>query len=136
MGLDPLALVTGATIAVILMVTFIRLMTGSRQARIDEATVRDFLAHEEINVPVLDILLSEDHRAALVRLDDPAPIRLIRSFGNTLVMQVLSNGEIQPQPNRIVIARQDMGHPATTLSLREGQPLPGWLSPILKGQTT
>jgi len=125
--IDPLILLSGSAVAVTFMVFFIRLIAGGRNAEVVDGKIRSYLALEETNVPIRDILISTDQKAALVHLHDANSIRLIRCFGDKYVMQNLEHLAINPVTQGIKIARQDISHPALFFSIDHNSPTPKWL---------
>ncbi|GEM_PF-4569622 len=122
MVIEPYILIPSAAAAVLVMVLYIRFMTGARNMQLTETNIRLFLSQEEVGVPVQTILISDDGRAALISLSDPHPLRLIRSFGDKMVMQVISEADIQtPVQGKIglVVKRQDIGHGPLTFRSHE-----------------
>ncbi|MEP3247177.1 MAG: hypothetical protein ABJN40_10410 [Sneathiella sp.] len=115
MAIAPYILIPSATLAVLLMILFIRLMTGRRNAHLEEATVRDFLSHEEAGISISGLSIDETGTAALIKLEDEHPLRLIRSFGDRMVMQILEFSDLQIEEHSddgaLYIKRQDISHP-------------------------
>ncbi len=113
MVIEPYILIPSAAAAVLVMVLYIRFMTGARNMLLTETNIQMFLSKEEVGVPVKTILISDDGRAALISLTDPQPLRLIRSFGDKMVMQMISEADIQKpvqEKTGLVVKRQDIGH--------------------------
>ncbi|MEH6401723.1 MAG: hypothetical protein V7750_00020 [Sneathiella sp.] len=131
MVIAPYILLPSAAFAVILMVLFIRLVAGSRNAVLNAHIVQSFMAKEETNIPVLNLLLSQDHKYALVELNDKDPIRLIRAFGDKLVSQTISLSNLATKGRTVSIARQDFSHPAISFDLPPEEVLNPWAKSLI-----
>ncbi len=111
----PYILIPSATLAVLLMILFIRLMTGRRDMHLEETTLRNFLSYEEPGIAISDLSIDETGTAALIKLEEEPPLRLVRSFGDRMVMQVLEISDLQIEEHgddgTLYIKRQDISHP-------------------------
>jgi len=126
MIIEPYILLPSAAFFVILMIIFIRLVAGARNAVLTENKIMSFIAKEETNIPILNLLLSQDHKYALVELDDKDPVRLIRTFGDKLVSQTISLSILVTRGRTVSIERQDFSHPAIRFDLPPEDALTPW----------
>ncbi len=94
MAIDPLILLPAAGIAVLVVILFIRLVAGRRDARLTAEDLPAFLRFQEPEREVACAVISEDGRYALIRWRDGSEIGLVRGFGDKLVYQSLAAEEI------------------------------------------
>ncbi|MBL4739750.1 MAG: hypothetical protein JKY12_02080 [Sneathiella sp.] len=132
MVIEPYILLPISAFFTILMILFIRLIAGARNAVLTENKIRSFVAEEETNVPVRNLLLSQDNKYALVELDDKDPLRLIRTFGDKLVSQTISLSILVTKGRTVSIVRQDFSHPAISFDLPPEDALSPWAKSIIE----
>ncbi len=131
--IEPYILTPSAALAVLFMVLFIRLIAGSRNAYLTDGNVTEFLSKEETSIELQHLLISDDNRYALIELKDKDPFRLVRSFGDKIVMQSISPEDLKSKNQKIRIPRKDISHPAITFQFPKDYSPTGWLgSPIDK----
>lgn len=112
MEIDPVILVPGAAVAVLLMILYIRLVIGRREALLEEAEVTAFLRLQAPDLTLDRLLISADRKSALVFWRDQQAIGLVRSFGNKFVLQSIAETTLRPSTNEVVhIPRQGLAHP-------------------------
>ncbi|WP_339630552.1 hypothetical protein [uncultured Sneathiella sp.] len=90
MAIDPLVLLPAAGIAVLIVIIYIRLVAGRRDARLTTEELDTFLRFQEPERTVARSALSEDGKYALIRWCDGEGIGLVRGFGDKLVYQSLT----------------------------------------------
>ncbi len=127
MMIEPYILIPSSALAVLFMVLFIRLVAGPRNACLTESNVRDFLSKEETGVELRHLLISEDNKFALTQLKDKDPLRLVRSFGDKIVMQSILPEDLESNTQQILISRKDISHPAITFQFPKDYSPPDWL---------
>ncbi|MAZ04584.1 MAG: hypothetical protein CMN56_15730 [Sneathiella sp.] len=94
MAIDPLVLLPAAGIAVLVVILYIRLVAGRRDARLTAEALPAFLQFQEPEREVARSVISEDGRYALIRWRDGSDIGLVRGFGDKLVYQSLAVEEL------------------------------------------
>ncbi len=136
MVIDPAILIPAASLAVLAMVLFIRWMTGPKNRILTENSIRQFLALEETGVKIHKIIISQDNRYAIAHLEDTDAIRLIRSFGDSLVMQSLSQNDIFESEGKLSIRRQDISHPSASIDFAKDNFTNDWKALLFDGPKT
>lgn len=132
MAIEPYILLPSAAFAVVLMILFIRLVAGPRDAALTDAAVRSFIAAEETNVVIKNIVLSQDNKYALVELADADPLRLVRTFGDKLVFQTITPASLKTKGRTVSIGRQDFSHPAISFDLPPEKGLSQWAKSLIE----
>ncbi|MEX1035372.1 MAG: hypothetical protein WDZ54_05410 [Sneathiella sp.] len=94
MAIDPLVLLPAAGIAVLIVILYIRLVAGRRDARLTPEGLTVFLRDQEPEREVTRFVISEDKRYALIHWRDGGDIGLVRGFGDKLVYQSLAAEEL------------------------------------------
>ncbi|WP_169542933.1 hypothetical protein [Sneathiella aquimaris] len=122
MQIEPYILIPAAALAVLIMIGLIRLISGSKNLLLSEKAIRTHLRFEQPDLEIQSILVSTDKHAALVVPVQDKTLRLVRSFGNKIVMQMVERDGLHltaASPTTTLIDRQDWGHPALKLSFEE-----------------
>ena len=127
MEIDPAILVPAAAFAVLVMILYIRLIAGRREASIDEAGIRAFLALQVPELSPDQILISEDGKAALIIWEETDKTNLVRCFGDKLVMQplattVISKSDLDPAFEGLQIPRQGLTLPPLLFRALSAEP--------------
>ncbi|MCF8466690.1 MAG: hypothetical protein K9G33_04755 [Sneathiella sp.] len=92
MALNPLILLPAAALAVLIVILFIRLVAGRRDADLTPGTLTVFLRDQEPGENIIRSVISGDGKYALVQWQNGKGIGLVRSFGDKLVLQMLGSG--------------------------------------------
>ncbi|MDF2366800.1 hypothetical protein [Sneathiella sp.] len=123
MAIDPLILLPAAALAVLIVILVIRLVAGRRDAELTAETVAQFLSQQEPGEMIASSVISNDGKYALVRWRNSLGVGLIRSFGNTLVLQTLGAADIEKtdwrQDGELYIPRQGFAFPSVTFAASE-----------------
>ncbi|USG62742.1 hypothetical protein NBZ79_07095 [Sneathiella marina] len=106
----------------LLVVLFIRAVSGHKQASVSEKSVRDFLKSHEPHLHISKIQIGENALAAIVFWKDTEEVGLVRSFGDKLVLQVFGQADIIRKSGNdgyelVKFPRQGLAHSATTIRL-------------------
>ena len=120
--IDPFILLPIAAVAVLLVVLFIRAVSGHRQALVTEKSAREFLKSHEPHLNITSIQVSENEKAAVVLWQETDDIGLIRSFGDKLVLQNFDQADITNKSgtdgqHKIMFPRQGLAHPPAAVDL-------------------
>ncbi|MEX0583856.1 MAG: hypothetical protein WD185_09315 [Sneathiella sp.] len=116
MAIDPLVLLPAAGIAVLIVILYIRLVAGRRDARLTREGLTVFLSDQEPEREVTRFIISEDGKYALIRWRDGGDIGLVRGFGDKLVYQSLAAEELSKcawdtEGRALKIPRQGLAFP-------------------------
>ena len=119
MQIEPYILLPIAAAFVLVVIVFIRLVAGSRNAIVSKESCTELLSYEEPDNIIENILVAHDNTAALILTCNKVPLRLVRRHGDKVVLQTLSPADIEPtnEPSMgFSIHRQDFSHPAIQLN--------------------
>ncbi len=135
MKIDLYILLLGAAIAVLLLILFIRLMTGRRNIALDRQTCEALLAAIEPDLILGTLTISHDKNCALGIAQNEKLLLLFRGLGNKPVLQTITNlDQLHIREDGLYIDRQDIGHPAAHIRTSEGPTLKYWTQIKQKGE--
>lgn len=122
MVIDPAILLPIAAFAVLLVVLFIRAVSGHRQATVNETSARDFLRSHEPFLEITALHIDIAGKTAVVSWQETDKIGLIRAFGDKLVLQTFVHDDIRAKSGidggqQLLFPRQGIAHPPTTVHL-------------------
>jgi len=126
-------LLPAATFFVLLLIGFIRLLTGARNAQLTKVTCTEFFNIEEPDVSISNIIISEDNSCALIITNAKKPFFLIRPHGDKLVLQALPenlSGITQIAGNALKFPRLNIAHPPAILKLPDNAQNCDWFSTL------
>ncbi|MBL4667299.1 MAG: hypothetical protein JKY04_07975 [Sneathiella sp.] len=118
MQIEPYILLPIAALFVSVVIVFIRLVAGPRNATVTEEKCLQLMAFEEPDTSIDRICVSQDNKAALLLTGSNQPIRLVRQHGDKLVLQTPDISDIKTgggQSGLIQISRQDFSHPEISI---------------------
>ncbi|MEH6494835.1 MAG: hypothetical protein V7740_03750 [Pseudomonas marincola] len=118
MQIEPYILLPIAALFVGIVIVFIRLVAGPRNAKITEEGCLQLMKFEEPETNVHTICISLDQSAALLLTDAAVPLRLVRRHGDKLVLQIPDISDVKTTAAKnglIQIRRQDFSHPAINI---------------------
>ncbi len=125
MEIDPIILLPGAAIAVLLMILYIRLVAGRREVLLEEGEVKDFLGLQAPDLTLDHLVISRDRKSALVIWQGEENVGIVCSFGNKLVLQSVQKSALSYNTERTVhIPRQGLTHPAVVFQAPDDMPTP------------
>ncbi|MCR9212081.1 MAG: hypothetical protein NXI13_00070 [Proteobacteria bacterium] len=125
MEIDPIILVPGAGVAVLLMILYIRFVAGHREAILEEAGVTAFLQLQAPDHRLDRLFVSQNRKSALVFWQDEEVVGIVRSFGNKLVLQILPHSILASNSDgAVLIPRQGLTHPPLHFVTSEEMPVP------------
>lgn len=132
--IDLYILLLGAAIAVLLLILFIRLMTGRRNIAMSPQTCEALLAAIEPNLSLETLTVSRDKTCALGKAQNKNLILLFRGLGNKPVLQTVTDmGQLHVREDGLHIDRQDISHPAAHIQTHESSALEFWAQIKRKG---
>ncbi|WP_025899273.1 hypothetical protein [Sneathiella glossodoripedis] len=130
MQIDLHILLGGAAIAVLLLVAIIRLISGAREAELNEEAVKKFFMENEPDFTIRFLSINKKSTAALIHCEENEAIFLIRAFGEKLVLQQLQNlKSVQIQADKIIISREGLAHPPLAFEFQNHDEFELW-SPV------
>lgn len=131
MELEIHYLLIGAGFFVILVILFIRAMTGAKNAVLTEEVCLDYINKLEPDFEPKESIVSNDQKSALLHSQKTGEFRLIRQHGDKLVAQTVSHVDIahaNSSANVIEFRRQDIAHPPVKLTLSSNERRDHWIT--------
>lgn len=113
-------LIPSALVAVIFLIGFIRLLTGPKSAKLSVEVCKDHLAAEDPEFDNYTLTFDTDHNYGLATDAGGNHIYLLRSFGDRVVVQNLSEQDISTNNSSVTIRRQDIAHSSVNFTLEAG----------------
>ncbi|MEH6527737.1 MAG: hypothetical protein V7723_16840 [Sneathiella sp.] len=106
----------------LLVVLFIRAVSGHRQAAVTENSARGFLSLHEPHLHIASLQIDRNEKTAVVSWQETDDIGLVRSFGDKLVLQTFSRSDLIQKSEadgdyNIQFPRQGFAHPPAAVKL-------------------
>ena len=125
--IDLYILLLGASGAVLLLILFIRLMTGRRNVAMNPKTCEALLAAMEPDLSLEMLTISRDKTCALGKAQSKNLLLLFRGLGNKPVLQTVTDlDQLHVREDGLHVDRQDIAHPAAHIQTHESSALEFW----------
>ena len=125
--IDLYILLLGAAIAVLLLILFIRLMTGRRNIQLGPQICETLLLEIEPDLSLEKLTVSDDNSCALGKARNENLFLLFRALGNKPVLQTVTDlDQLDVREDGLHMDRQDIGHPPAHIKIRDSQTLEFW----------